>query len=422
MKPNEKKIFLHSLVFLGLFLLATKFTNKVFAAVCSLDAINACGTNSSCLTSIQDQCNSDIDKTRSEALTLKNQIAQFNAQINLTTLKIADTESKIQLLGGRISQLEVSLNDLTTAFTSRAVETYKLSRFEDNFIFLLSATDVNDAVERFHYLQKIQDADQVLLQQLQEAQTTYQGQKQDQEALQKTLQVQQANLNSQKKAKANLLAVTQGSEANYQSLLSQAQAALAALSNYAESVGISLIPHQDLSDSWGKYYNQRDSNWGNNVINNSSCTDSKGKLVPCTIALVGCLITSYSMVVSHYGGSILPSDVAADSSDFLAGSAYFNSPGPSANGHSATDVANPTIQQLKDDLNSGKSVIAGLSINGGPYCTSGSNCHYSDHWVVLRSVDGDSFKINDPEYPGAMNVSLKDHYASWTIIQAKIYN
>ena len=56
-------------------------------------------------------------------------------------------------------------------------------------------------------------------------------------------------------------------------------------------------------------------------------------------------------------------------------------------------------------------------MNGGP-----APEHYSDHWVVLRSVDGDSFKINDPEYPGAMNVSLKDHYSTWTIIQAKIYN
>ena len=44
--------------------------------------------------------------------TLKNQIAQFNAQINLTQLKIADTQNKILLLGGRIDQLEVSLNDL----------------------------------------------------------------------------------------------------------------------------------------------------------------------------------------------------------------------------------------------------------------------------------------------------------------------
>jgi len=76
-----------------------------------------------------------------------------------------------------------------------------------------------------------------------------------------------------------------------------------------------------------------------------------------------------------------------------------------------------SIQELRDELNLGKSIIVGLSNNGGTYPD-----HYSDHWVVLRSVDGDSFRINDPAYSGAMKVPLNDHYAGWTIIQAKIYN
>lgn len=359
------------------------------------------------------QYTDQINQLQGQAKTLKNQIAQFDAQIKLTSLKIADTENKIQLLGGRIDQLEVSLNDLTKAFASRAVETYKLSRFENNFFFILSASDVNDAVQRFHYLGKIQEEDRNLLEKLQEAQTTYKGQKQDQEALQKTLQAQKDSLNAQKTAKATLLSQTQGSESRYQKLLSQARAALAALSSYAESVGISLVPHQDLSDGWGKYFNQRDSNWGNIVINGQT-NDCGGA---CTLAKVGCLVTSYAMVSSHYGGGIIPPDVALNPSNFYLSTALFNSPGPSANGHNATDYNDPSMSMLRDALNSGKSVIAGLSINGGPAAT-----HFSDHWVVLRSVDGDSFRINDPEYPGAMNVSLKDHYASWTIIQAKIYN
>lgn len=360
-----------------------------------------------------DQYTKQIDLLQGQANTLKNQIAQFDAQINLTTLKITDTENKIQLLGGRIDQLQGSLNDLSAAFASRAVETYKISKFEGSFFFLLSATDVEDAVSRFHYLQKIQEEDQSLLEKLQMAQTTYQGEKQNQEDLQKVLQAQQASLNTQKIAKNNLLTQTQGSEVRYQSLLAQARAALAALSSYAESVGISLVPHQDLSDGWGKYYNQRDSNWGNVVINGQT-SDCGGA---CTLAKVGCLVTSYAMVTTHYGGSINPSDVALNPDNFWLSTALFNSPGPSANGHSASDVNNPSNQQLVDALNAGHAVIAGLSMNGGP-----APQHFSDHWVVLRSVDGDSFRINDPEYPGAMNVSLKDHYASWTIIQAKIYN
>ncbi len=170
-----------------------------------------------------------VSQLSSQALTLKNQIAQFNAQIKLTTLKITDTEEKIDLLGGRIDQLETSLDSLTTAFSSRAVETYKLSKFENNFAFVLTATDVSDAVNRFHYLQKIQEEDRSLLERLQEAQTLYKGQKQSQEDLQKELQKQQVSLNSQKTAKARLLTDTQNSEAKYQQLLAGAKAEFEAI-------------------------------------------------------------------------------------------------------------------------------------------------------------------------------------------------
>ena len=370
-------------------------------------------TNQGCLTNLINLCQGKVSQLQGQANTLANQIAQFNAQIRLATLKINQTQAQIDLLAGRIDQLEVSLNDLTKAFSSRAVETYKLSRFEGNFFFILSATDITDAAERFHYLQKIEEEDRSLLTRLAEAQATYQGEKQDQETLQKQLTDQQANLNAQKLAKNSLLVTTQNSEARYQSILAQAQAALASLANYAESVGISILPHQDLSDSWGKYYNQRDSNWGNLLINGQS----SGCGGACTIAKVGCLVSSYAMVVTHFGGSLNPGDVGSNSSNFFPGTALFNSPGPSANGHGATDYNDPSLQQLRDALNSGKVIIAGLSINGGPAAT-----HFSDHWVVLRSVEGNTFRINDPEYPGAMNVLLTDHYASWTIIQAKIYN
>lgn len=409
MKINGKKILFFVFVLLALIICGRE---SVILAQQSCDS--SCDPNDSvCLGNLVNLCTNQVSQLQTQANTLKNQIAQFDYQIKLTTLKIQDAEEKIALLGGRIGQLEVSLNDLTTAFSSRAVETYKLSRVENNFIFLFSASDLNDTVDRFHYLQKIQEEDRSLLEKLQTAQTTYEGQKADQQTLQDELKKQQANLSAQKAAKANLLTQTQGSETKYQSLLSRARAALAALSSYAESVGITLVPHQDLSDGWGKYYNQRDSNWGNIVINGQT-NDCGGA---CTLAKVGCLVTSYAMVSSHYGGGILPPDVALNPANFYLSTALFNSPGPSANGHSATDVSNPSMQDLRDALNSGKSVIAGLSADGGP-----SPQHFADHWVVLRSVDGDSFKINDPLYAGAMNVSLKDHYSSWTIIQAKIYN
>lgn len=175
------------------------------------------------------QYTEQISKLQGQANTLKNQIAQFDAQVKLTTLKIKDAEDKITLLGGRIDQLEVSLDNLTKAFSSRAVETYKLSKFENNFAFIMSADDVNDAVNRFHYLSKIQEEDRSLLSRLTEAQTSYKGEKIDQEKLQAELTKQKANLNSQKIAKNSLLSATKNDEKKYQALLAQALAVKAAI-------------------------------------------------------------------------------------------------------------------------------------------------------------------------------------------------
>lgn len=359
------------------------------------------------------QYQQELDRLSTQANTLSNLIAQYNTQIKLTQLKISQTEEKILLLGGRIDQLKSSLDELNIAYKQRVTKTYMMSRFTENYMLLLSIPNLTDAINTFNYLKRLQASDIDLLNRLKEAQDLYQTEKSGQEALQKDLESQKIALNFQKNAKNQLLDQTHNDEKKYQQLLSEAKAQLAALSSYAKSVGVTLIPHQDISDDWGKYYNQRDSDWGNIVIN----SQTNGCDGPCTLASVGCLVTSYSMVVTHYGGSVKPSDIALNSSNFSVGTALFNSPGPSANGHSATALENPSMQQLRDALSSGKSVIVGLSVNGGPYPK-----HYSDHWVVLRSVDGDSFKINDPLYAGAMNVSLKDHYSGWTIIQARIYN
>ena len=172
---------------------------------------------------------SELSKVTSQAKTLSSQIAQFDSQIKLTTLKISQTQDKIVLLGGRIDQLEVSLDSLTKAFSGRAVETYKLSRFENNIFFVFSAVDITDAAARFHYLQKIQEEDRSLLIKLQEAQTLYIGEKASQEDLQKELEDQKKALNNQKLAKKTLLDQTKNDEKKYQTLLSQALAEKAAI-------------------------------------------------------------------------------------------------------------------------------------------------------------------------------------------------
>ncbi len=382
--------------------------------------------NADLLKEFSADCSAKQAQFAGQAQTLGQALDMLNIQIKLTQAKIAaatiqlnDLNAEINDLSGKIDSIDYSLTDLTKTFVSRVRETYMYPG-TSNVVMLTESSGLSDLIRTVEYAKRVRDYDRNILVSLEKSRLDFDAQKQAKEekqkevaALQQKLSSDKTALASQVTAKNQLLADTRNNETKYQQLLTQAQAQLASLANFAESVGISLIPHQDLSDSWGKYYNQRDANWGNMLIN----TQGSGCGGACSVAKVGCLVTSYAMVASHYGGSSSPGDVATNGGDFFPGTALFNSPGPSANGHNATDVNDPSLQQLRDALNSGKVIIAGLSINGGP-----AKSHFSDHWVVLRSVDGDSFRINDPEYPGAMNVSLKDNYGSWTIIQAKIYN
>jgi len=176
-----------------------------------------------------EQYEQEIKRLSSQASTLSNQIAQYDAQIRLTTLKIAETQEKIFLLGGRIDQLEQSLQELTNAFASRVVQTYKMSKLSSPYLLLIYASDLPDAVSSFHYLQRIQEADRDLLVRLEKAQVVYKEEKVGQEELQNDLKEQKSVLGAQKSAKATLLEQTRNDERKYQQLLAAARSEFEAI-------------------------------------------------------------------------------------------------------------------------------------------------------------------------------------------------
>jgi len=365
------------------------FVSIIFLSTAIFVRAQTCTSQSDCDSLIQ-QYSDQVTKLQGQASTLKNQIAQFDAQIKLTILKIAQTQTQIDLLGGRIVQLGDSLTSLTAAFDSRAVETYKLSRFENNFTFILSASDLTDAVSRLHYLQKIQEEDRSLLNKLQTAQTTYQGQKVDQETLQKQLQTQQANLNTQKTAKNNLLNATKSDETKYQSLLSQAIAQRNSFLSFINSHGgASILSNQTVQQgSWGYYYNQRDGEWGNSYMGSSHLT----------MADYGCLVTSVAMMATHAGKNLKPSDIANTPSAFFSPDGdtallywQFNVNGINVNLNSFS------VAQLDQKLSSGP-VIVGLF--SGP-----------DHYIVLKSGSGGNYVMNDPFLENGGDKNFGDKYS-----------
>jgi len=102
----------------------------------------------------------------------------------------------------------------------------------------------------------------------------------------------QQALNATVKSKSQLLAETKSKESTYQKLLAQAEAELKSYSISPRTpVAPSFLANQTVCDSWGCYYNQRDTSWGNDSLNGTGYT----------IASDGCLVTSMAMVITHYG-------------------------------------------------------------------------------------------------------------------------
>lgn len=379
--------------------------------------VHADSTESQLVQRIQ-QLQGQLNSAQSQEKTLNSQLAYIDNQTNLTELEIQQAQyeinkldTEISDLNGRIDKLSTNMNQLSEALLTRIVTTYKYSNMSP-LDLIFSSKNFGDLLERMKYLQIVQENDKKVLYNLQATKSDYSDQKTDKETRQAqeakdkaALSAYQTQLANQKQAKQVLLTQTKGSESTYQTLLAQAKAELASLARFATSRGGSIISHESLSDSWGKYYNQRDSYWGHQFIGYSNEQ----------VWEVGCLLTSYAMVDTHFGGSLTPGDVAANPNNFSVGTAMFAN--PSANGHPSQYVTNPSISTLRDEVNAGYPVIAGLSNDGGPF-----PAHWSDHWVVLRSVNSDgSFMINDPWYPAAIDVPLNQHYAGWAIIEARIY-
>ncbi len=183
-----------------------------------------------------------LDELGKSKDTLANQINILNSQVSLTLLKITQTESTIKIteteiidLGGKISQLDTSLNQLSSTYISEVVENYKLSKKYPSLNIFLSK-NFNQFWQQYKYVSTIQKNSQNSLINMETIRFNYDTQKQQKqkkqqelESLKAKLAEQKNNLNKQKTSKANLLEVTKNNEATYQKLRAEAQSELEAL-------------------------------------------------------------------------------------------------------------------------------------------------------------------------------------------------
>jgi hypothetical protein len=337
------------------------------------------------------------DKTLSSQIAIAdNQIKLTEAKIDSTQAQIANLEEDIEITKTKISSSEGDLDKTSHAFVGRAKAVYQVGTI-DPWQVLLTSNTLDNFFTRLKYLKIVQLFDKKNIYAAEQAKVNYANQqeiledkKKQEEALNAKLQDYTDQLNQDKESKKKLLAETQGSEANYQRLLNAARAQLAGFSNFvAAQGGASLLSGQTSCDSWGCYYNQRDSNWGGMALNGTQYT----------LASDGCLVTSMAMIFTHYGHHITPVDINSNSSNFASYYPAYLLFTISAGGATAQRVG----ATMDSELSSGNPLVVGINAYGGT------------HFVVIKSGSNGSYTMNDPYLSNGHDISFTDHYSMSSI-------
>lgn len=245
------KVLKSILVILCLLFLFSPFNNQ-FVGAESPDELN------NRLSSIQKQISElqgQLDAAKGQEKTLKTQLSYIDTQSKITQLKMEETttqiaklEQEISDLSTRIIKLSLTLDSLTQVLLERIVQTYKYGNFSAVDL-LFSSNGFSDLLTRIKYIQVAQANDKKVLYQLQATKVTYNDQKNDkeirqtqQEKLKKDLERYQGQLGEQKKAKQDLLNVTQNNESKFQSLIAQLQADANSVRRALSGTGVKIGP------------------------------------------------------------------------------------------------------------------------------------------------------------------------------------
>lgn len=365
--------------------------------------------NSSAINDLQNKIKEyegKINDLKSQENTLSSQIGIMDNQINLTELKIQSTKRQIEQLnkdintaGDKITELEDSISQTTKALISRVNASYQVGRIDPWQLFL-GSSNISNFMTRLTYLKLVEANDKKTIYAAQQSKQNYSDEK-DQleekqrqvEALKKQLTDYTAQLSKDKDAKESLLSDTRGSEANYQKLLANAQAQLAGFSAFTQNQGgATLLSGQTNCDSWGCYYNQRDSSWGGMALNHTQYT----------IASDGCLVTSMAMIYTHYRHKdVTPISINVNSDNFASYYPAYLKYSISANGTSSNRVG----AYIDSTLSGGDPVVVGVHAYGGT------------HFVVLKSGSNGDYVMHDPYIPNGHDIKFADHYSVGSIFE-----
>lgn len=323
--------------------------------------------------------------------TLTLEQKQLAAEIQITQAKIVSANATIQGLTSSIGDKEESIGENQDAI-AKALRTVGENENNSLVTDLFSSNSLQDAWQAADVTVQFDRALENNISALSDARTQLSTNRDQVTSAKTDLLSLQADLNTQNKSVAankvqqqQLLAQTKNSEAAFQKLLASAKAQLASFSAFTTAAGGSgILTDQTVCDSWGCYYNQRDSSWGNIPL---SGTNDR-------MAADGCLVTSMAMVLTHYGyKDVTPAAINSNPANFSAvgGLLLFTT---YVDGVTATRVTSA----IDSVLASGNPVIVGLHAYGGT------------HFVVLLSGSNGSYLMRDPYVPNGKDISFTDHY------------
>lgn len=252
--------------------------------------------------------------------------------------------------------------------------------------FASVAQSIKDYSTVFNTLAALTNETVALNATLKKQKDAYQIQESDAEKLLNAKSAQEVSLSQTVKTKNQLLVETKNKESTYQKLLAEAQAELKSYSNFTEnSGGALLLNNQTSCDSWGCYYNQRDSDWGGRSLNGTTYS----------LASDGCLVTSMAMIMTHYGYSnVTPATINSNPDNFASYYPAYLLTTITAGGVTAARVKT-TIDAA---LGAGTPVVIGMKVKEGT------------HFVVLVSGSKGKYVMRDPYLAGGKDIDFSSHY------------
>lgn len=370
---------------------------SVFAKACGEK-----GDNAQEVDEIVSDCNRKLQELSGQKQTLTTALNTLNIQINLIQAQIFKTEKdlgvladEIAALGIKIGQIDQSLGHLSEVMVVRVRETYKQSYLEPVYL-LFSANGFPDFINRIKYVRSVQNHDKnvfVAMEQIKLNYDTQKNVKEDKQAevenLKLKLNKQKSSLASRQLEKQKLLELTRNDEKKYQDLLQEALRQQQAFKKYVTSQGgATILNNQTKCDSWGCYFNQRDSQWGNQLLGNSSLTAAE----------YGCFVTSAAMIASYYKKDVKPSDIASNPLAFYSNTAYLLHQFSAKGVNFSVTKTSMSTAVIDEELNAGRPIIAGLY--SGP-----------DHFIVIKGKNDKGYIMNDPFMENGGDRPLSDKYS-----------